>query len=111
MESPIKGKTTVNIGTTMEKHTDIITEILPFHAETSCDTIAYCYMYDMGNGIVLKELRAGSHSFVLSLVDAPMYRSSNRPMRSHGSCHGHSSSKSMFIINNSKETVRSYSNK
>jgi hypothetical protein len=65
MESPIKGKTTVNIGKSMET----ITEILSVYALTCCDTMACCYMYGVGKGIALKMLRAGSHSLVLLRLD------------------------------------------
>jgi hypothetical protein len=83
MESLIEGKTTVNMGKTIEKHANIITERLSVHYLTSCDTMVCCYTFTVGKWIPLKALRAWLHSLAqLRLVDAPMKRSSNGPMRS-----------------------------
>jgi hypothetical protein len=69
MES--SNKLSVDIGKTMEKHADIITEILPVHARMGCNTVACCY--GLGKGTALKVLKAVSHSFALrGLVDAPI---------------------------------------
>jgi hypothetical protein len=84
MESLIKGKTTVNIGKSMEKHKDI-NDIHPVNALSSCDTMVFCYMYGVKKRIAVKVLRAGSDILVLlRVVDTPMDRS---PKRSMHSCH------------------------
>ena len=38
MESPIKGRTVVDIGKTVLKHSEIVEGILPVHALSGCDT-------------------------------------------------------------------------
>ena len=43
--------------TTIEKHKDIISEILPMHALTGCDTVAS--FYGIGKLKALKVLRSG----------------------------------------------------
>ena len=40
MESPIKGRTVVDIGKTVQKHSEIVEGILPAHALSGCDTVA-----------------------------------------------------------------------
>jgi hypothetical protein len=42
-ESPTKGKISTDIGITMKKHADIITEIFPVYDLSGCDTVACCY--------------------------------------------------------------------
>jgi hypothetical protein len=41
IEAPTMGKIS-DIGKITKKHADIITEILPVHALTGCDTVACC---------------------------------------------------------------------
>lgn len=66
MESPIKGRTVVHIGKTVQKHSEIIEGILPAHALSGCDTVAS--YFGIGKATVLKMLRSG-HS--LDLLGAP----------------------------------------
>jgi hypothetical protein len=71
MESPIKDRATIDISKTVEKHTDIIGEILPVYALTGCHTVACCY--GVGKGTALKVLKAGIHSLaLLGQVDVPI---------------------------------------
>jgi hypothetical protein len=66
MESPIKGRTVVDIGKTVQKHSEIVEGILPAHALSGCDTVAS--YFGIGKATVLKTLRSG-HS--LKLLGAP----------------------------------------
>ena len=66
MESPIKGRTVVDIGKTVQKHSEIVEGILPVHALSGCDTVAS--YFGIGKATVLKTLRSG-HSF--NLLGAP----------------------------------------
>ena len=66
MESPIKGRTVVNIGKSVQKHSEIFEGILPAHALSGCDTVASYFR--IGKATVLKTLRSG-HSF--NLLGAP----------------------------------------
>ncbi len=43
MESPIRDRAIVDIGKTVERHRDIVPEILPAHALSGCDTVACCF--------------------------------------------------------------------
>ena len=69
MESPIKGRTVVDIGTTVRKHSEIVVGILPAHALSGCDTVASYFGIGKAT-IFLKTLRSG-HS--LNLLDAPVH--------------------------------------
>jgi len=55
MEPTSKDRTIVDIGSTVEKHSCIIAEILPVHAPTGCDTVA-CYfgIGKLAKGLLLK---------------------------------------------------------
>ena len=66
MESPIKGRTVVDIGKTVQKHSEIVEGILHVHALSGCDTVAS--YFGIGKATVLKTLRSG-HS--LNLLGAP----------------------------------------
>ena len=66
MEYPIKGRTVVDIGKTVQKHSEIVEGILPVHALSGCDTVAS--YFGIGEATVLKTLRLG-HS--LNLLGAP----------------------------------------
>ena len=65
MESPIKGRTVVDIGVTIDKHRDIIPGLLAAHALSGCDTAACSYV--IGKMGALKALTGGKS---LSLLRA-----------------------------------------
>ena len=46
-----KDKLVVVIGKTVDEHRDIVSEILPAHALSGCDTVACCF--GIGNGTVI----------------------------------------------------------
>ena len=66
MESPIKGRTVVDIGKTVQKHSEIVEGILPVHALSGGDTVV-SYL-GIGKATVLKTLRSG---YSLNLLGAP----------------------------------------
>jgi hypothetical protein len=70
MESPIKGRSIIDIAKTVDKHTDIIEEILPAHALSGCDTVAGCF--GIGKGTAIKALRSGCSLSHLGSLDSPM---------------------------------------
>ena len=70
MESPIKERVVVDIGKTVDKHRDIIPEILPAHALSGCDTVACCF--GIGKGTILKVVRSGHSLSLLGQIDTPM---------------------------------------
>ena len=57
MESPVKGRTVIDIGETAKKHQMIAKNLLPAHALSGCDTVAT--YFGIGKGTVLRVLRAG----------------------------------------------------
>jgi len=94
MESPIKDRTIIDIGKTVERHAPFVTEILPAHALTGCDTVACCY--GIGKGTALKVLRTGLHSLsLLGVMDAPKESVIMQATAFMSACYGQSSSKSM----------------
>ena len=54
MEYTIRGRSALDIGKTVEKHKDIIPNILAAHALSVCDTVACCF--GIGKVTVLKVL-------------------------------------------------------
>jgi hypothetical protein len=63
MESPVQGRTRIDIGASTIQHEKIIPDVLAAHAMTGCDTTAMCY--GIGKNKAIKVLKRG-HS--LSLV-------------------------------------------
>ena len=57
MESPVKDRSLIDIKKTIERHENIISELLPAHAISGCDTVA-C-LFGIGKGAVIKALRRG----------------------------------------------------
>ena len=57
MESPHKERAVIDINASVNKHAIIIENILPCHALSECDTVAY--YYGLGKGSVIKALKAG----------------------------------------------------
>ena len=70
MESPIKERRVIDIGKTVEKHVSFVSELLPAHALTGCDTVA-CY-YGVGKGTALKVLKDGHSLSLLGVIDSPI---------------------------------------
>jgi len=70
MESPIKDRVVVDIDKPVEKHQNIIPEILAAHALSGCDTVACCF--GIGKNTVLKVVRSGISLSLLGHIDAPL---------------------------------------
>ena len=70
MESPIKERIVIDIGQTVEKHVSFVSELLPTHALTGCDTVACCY--GVGKGTALKVLKEGHSLSLLGVIDSPI---------------------------------------
>jgi len=60
MVSPVKGRAAIDIRASVEKHHEIIPDLLATHGLTGCDTVAT--YFGIGKGIALKVLRTGRHS-------------------------------------------------
>ena len=60
MESPIKGRTVLDIRETAKVNSKIVHNLLPAHALSGCDTVAT--YFGVGKGKVIKVLRAGKTS-------------------------------------------------
>lgn len=58
MESPIRGRSLIDIKKSVQKHTDIIPDILAGHALSGCDTTA-C-LFGIGKGKIVKVLKMGN---------------------------------------------------
>ena len=94
MESPIKERTVIDIGKTVEKHACVVSAILPAHSLTRCDTVACCQ--GIGKATALKVLRTGSHSLSLQGVrDAQIESVIEQATAFMSACYGQISSKSM----------------
>jgi hypothetical protein len=59
MTGTIRGRTSVDIKATAEKHGQMIPHLLAAHVILGCDTVAY--MWGIGKVKVLKALTAGNH--------------------------------------------------
>ncbi|KAG0723713.1 hypothetical protein GWK47_042084 [Chionoecetes opilio] len=92
MESPIKDRAIVDIGKTVEKHIDIIPEILAAHALSGCDTVACCF--GIGKSTVLKVVRSGLLS-LLGQSDAPLPSVIQQATKFMTACYGQNNSDTM----------------
>jgi hypothetical protein len=93
MESPIKDRAMVDIGKTVDKHREIIPEILPAHALSGCDTVACCF--GIGKGTILKVVRSGLSLSLLCQLDAPMATVIKQATAFMIACYGQSNCETM----------------
>ena len=70
MESPSKERALLDIKLTQAKHKEIVTNLLPAHAISGCDTVA-CYL-GIGKGRVIKHLKEECDLSAIGNVDAPL---------------------------------------
>ena len=70
MESPSNERAILNITLTQAKHNEIVTNLLPAHAISGCDTVA-CYL-GIGKGRLIKHLKEGCDLSAIGNVDAPL---------------------------------------
>lgn len=61
MESPIRGRSLIDIKITVQKHIDIIQDILAGHALSGCDTTASPFRYREKQNS--KDIKKGSFTF------------------------------------------------
>ena len=70
MESPSKERAILNIKLTQAKHKKIVTNLLPAHAISGCDTVP-CHL-GIGKGRVIKHLKEWCDLSAIGNVDAPL---------------------------------------
>ena len=86
MESLSKERTILDIKLTQAKHKEIVTNILPAHAISGCDTVA-CYL-GLGKGRVIKHLKEGCDLSAIGNVDAPLQQVIDQTTRFISACYG-----------------------
>ena len=70
MESPIAGRSVIDIGASAAHHTEVVNHLPAAHALTGCDTVSY--IYGIGKVTALKVLTSGMTLNVLGQHDADM---------------------------------------
>ena len=93
MESPSKERAVIDIQLTVEKHRDIVGQLLPAHALSGCDTVA-CY-FGVGKGSVVKTLRAGYKLDTIGDVGAPLHDILEEATAFMSACYGMKDAKDM----------------
>ena len=86
MESPSKERAILDIKLTQAKHKEIVTNLLPAHAISGCDTVA-CYL-GIGKGRVIKHLKEGCDLSAIGNVDAPLQQVIDQATRFISACYG-----------------------
>ena len=86
MESPSKESAILDIKLTQAKHKEIVTNLLPAHAISGCDTVA-CYL-GIGKGRVIKHLKEGCDLSAIGNVDAPLQHVIDQANRFISACYG-----------------------
>ena len=84
MES--KERAILDIKLTQTKHKEIVTNLLPAHAISGCDTLA-CYL-GIGKGRVIKHLKEGCDLSAIGNVDAPLQQVIDQATRFISACYG-----------------------
>ena len=75
-----------DIKLTQAKHKEIVTNLLPAHAISGCDTVA-CYL-GIGKGRVIKHLKEGCDLSAIGNVDAPLQQVIDQATRFISACYG-----------------------
>ena len=86
MESPSKERATLDIKLTQAKHKEIVTNLLPAHALSGCDTVA-CYL-GIGKCRVIKHLKEGCDISAIGNVDAPLQQVIDQATHFISACYG-----------------------
>ena len=86
MESPSKERAILDIKLTQAKHKEIVTNLLPAHAISGCDTVA-CYL-GFGKGRVIKHLKEGCDLSAIGNVDASLQQVIDQATRFISACYG-----------------------
>ena len=85
MESPSKERVILDIKLTQAKHKEIVTNPLPAHAISGCDTVV-CYL-GIGKGRVIKHLKEGCDLSAIGNVDAPLQQVIDQATRFISACY------------------------
>ena len=70
LQSPQSGRAVIDIAATVQKLKDVISELLPPHALSGCDTVAMCH--GIGKGKMLKAVQSRCSLSLLGDVHAHM---------------------------------------
>ena len=110
MESPSKEMVILDIKLTQAKHKEIVTNLLPAHAISGCDTVA-CYL-GIGKGRVIKHLKEGCDLSAIGNVDAPLQQVIDQATRFISASYGMKDSTDMshtrLLVWGKKEWQRSF---
>ena len=110
MESPSKERAILDIKLTQAKHKEIMTNLLPAHAISGCDIVAY-YL-GIGKGRVIKHLKKGCDLSAIGNVDAPLQQVIDQATRFILACYGMKDSTHMshtrLLVWGEKEWQRSF---
>ena len=93
MESPSKERAILDIKLTQTKHKEIVTNLLPVHAISGCDTVA-CYL-GIGKGRVIKHLKEECDLSAIGNVDAPLQQVIDEATCFISACYGMKNSTDM----------------
>ena len=85
LESPSKERAILGIKLTQAKHKEIVTNLLPAHAISGCDTVA-CYL-GIGKGRVIIHLKEGCDLSAIGSVDAPLQQVIDQATRFISACY------------------------
>ena len=93
MISPKKNSTAIDIKQTATNHHSLISQLLPAHALSGCDTVAS--MHGIGKGTVLKAIKDGCDLSALGNKNAPLSDVIEQASSFISSCYGVNGSKDM----------------
>lgn len=88
MMSPIKGRAVIDVNETVEKHYDIMDNLLAAHGITGCDTVAT--YFGIGKGVALKVLRSKKYSLkYVGDINSALTNGIQQARQFLLSCYGH----------------------
>ena len=86
MESPIAGRSVIDIGASAAQHKEVVKHLPAAHALTGCDNVSY--IYGIGKVSALKVLKSGMTLNVLGQHDADMDDVVSEATRFIAACYG-----------------------
>ena len=93
IESPIKQRDVVDIGSTVCKCKDIVPQILLAHTLSGCDTVACCF--GIGKGTILKTVQSGYELSSHGQIDALFIEIMNQATAFMTACYGQTNCENM----------------
>ena len=94
MVSPIAGRGVLDIVETVQKHKEIILELLQTHALTGCDTVASCF--GIGKAKALKVLKTGKFKLnLLGVIDSSVSDVEHQALQFMLACYGQSNCRTL----------------